>query len=408
MRSLAIARELSREFDVTLCAGGPVPPDLAIPDAVSLVRLPPIGPDGNGRLSSLDPALTLEQAWERRRLLLLELYAELRPIAIMVELFPFGRAKFATELEPLLQAARQEPRGVAVISSVRDLLVTAKPDQERHDNQAAVRLNSYFDAVIVHADDRFARLEETFRPTVEVNTPVYYSGFVSPGGRLPAAVRREPPEVLVSAGGGRDGGLLLTAALGAHLLALSARGFRTRLVTGPFIPPEQSDELQRAVVAARCETLSIERFIPDLAAELLVAAVSVSRGGYNTALDVIRSGVRSIVVPHDGPHENEQSERARRLHRLGVLTMLDAEHLNPERLAETVLNVAAAPAVRPPRLGLDGARNTAAIVTELVDGLQLRRRTTRTGRPPEQHEPASCPDSHVAGQLPDLTPKARK
>ena len=38
--------------------------------------------------------------------------------------------------------------------------------------------NAYFDAVLVHADARFATLEETFHPSVPLRVPVHYTGFV--------------------------------------------------------------------------------------------------------------------------------------------------------------------------------------------------------------------------------------
>ncbi|MHB1568096.1 MAG: glycosyltransferase family protein [Solirubrobacteraceae bacterium] len=371
VRSLAIAESLAARFRVVVCSGGRVPDGLPLPPAVELIALPPIGTGSDGRLASLDPALTLEQAWERRRSRLLSLYAELAPVAIIVELFPFGRAKFAGELEPLLEAARRDERGPRVISSVRDLLVTAKRDQQRHDDLAAERLRRYFDAVIVHGDARFARLEETFRPARDPGTPVFYSGFVSPGGELVPIRPRTPAEVLVTSGGGLTGAPLLRAAAEAHRLTFAARGLRTRLVTGPFMAVAEAESLR--ALARDCEGLSVERFVPDLASAMAGAAVSVSRCGYNTTLDLLRARVPSVVVPYDEGRENEQSERARRLAALGAVTVLPSAQLTPERLAERVLDAASA---RPPRVHLDlsGAASTAKLMAEILDGEHAARR----------------------------------
>lgn len=361
VRSLAVAGALARSFRVVFCCGGPVPPDVRIPAGIELIRLPPIGAARNGGLVSLEPAVSLGQAWERRRELLLWAYRAARPAAIVVELFPFGRTSFARELLPLLAAARADR--VRVISSVRDLLVTAKRDQQAHDDLTAARLEHYFDAVIVHADERFARLEETFRPSAPVSVPVLYSGFVCPDRRRIRRAARVPPEVLVSAGGGSQGGALLLAAARAHRRHLAARGWRTTLLTGPFLPAD--DRAQLSATSAGCSGLTVERFIPDLVMAMAGAAASVSQCGYNTSLDLLRAGVPAVVVPYAEGRETEQSERARRLAALGAVVVLRSHRLTPRRLAESVLRAIAAP---PPRIALDlaGAENTATLVSELV------------------------------------------
>ena len=83
---------------------------------------------------------------------------------VVVELFPFGRRRFADELVPLLEEALAAAPRPLVVSSVRDILVGRGPDQQAHDTISCVLANRYLDAVLVHSDPRFARLEESFRP----------------------------------------------------------------------------------------------------------------------------------------------------------------------------------------------------------------------------------------------------
>jgi predicted glycosyltransferase len=366
VRSLAVAEALAQRFRIVLCSGGLVPAGLPLPSGIELVELPPITAAPGGGLQSADPMLTLDAAWDRRRALLLSLYRELRPAALMIELFPFGRAKFARELLPLLDMARSDRRPVKTISSVRDLLVTNKRDQQAHDDLAAARLSHYFDAVIVHADERFARLQDTFRPSLSARTPVLYSGFVAPGAAaLPRGLSRRT-EVLVSAGGGLHGAPLLRVAAEAHQKHFARRGLTTKLVTGPFLPAGEATRLRQ--LAARRAGLIVEDFIPDMCAEMAGAAVSVSRGGYNTMIDVLRSGVPSVVVPYDDAGDEEQSERARRLERLGVLKVLPGAALNADRLGAAVLDAIRAQPLHP-TLDLSGAERTASLVSELIAGV---------------------------------------
>lgn len=363
VRSLAVAGALAADHRVVLLSGGPVPPEMAVPEGVELVALPPIGSLEGTALVSLDPDLDLDEAWARRRATLLGHLDALEPDVLVVELFPFGRRKFAGELVALLEAARSRPHPPVVVSSVRDILVANGPAQQGRDDEAAERLERYFDAVVVHADPRVARLEDTFRPTRPFDVPVHYTGYVVPRGGRPPGERADPPEVLVSTGGGRTGAPLLRAALEAHRRRLAPRGVTTRLVTGPFLADDEAAALEEA--AAGVDGLVVERFVPDLCAAMVEASVSVSRCGYNTALDIVRAGIPSLVVPYDEGRETEQAERARRLAELGVLHVLPAADLSPERLARDVLGLLdAVPA--PAALDLDGARATASILAGLV------------------------------------------
>ena len=365
VRSLSVAGALARDFRVVLVSGGTVPAGIEAPAGVELVALPVVGSsDGAGTgLVSLEPGMDLEKAWERRREILLGLLVELRPAAIVIELFPLGRRKFAAELLPLLEAARRQACRPAVVCSVRDILVANGPEQQRRDDQAARRLNRYFDLMVVHADPRLVRLEDTFRPSIAVAPPVRYSGFVVPPGARPCGPRRQPPEILVSAGGGMVGGPLLRTAAQAQRLHLGTLGLTTRLVTGPFLPAEDAAALHAE--AAGCAGLSVERLVPDLCAAMVGASVSVSQCGYNTALDVLRAGVPALVVPYDEGRETEQTERARRLAALGALRVLPARELSAARLAHEVGELlGTAPAAV--ALDLSGAETTAAMVSSLV------------------------------------------
>ena len=114
----------------------------------------------------------------------------MRPVAVVVELFPFGRAKFARELVPLLEAARAD--GALTACSLRDILVSARADQQAHDDRAAALADAHLDAVLVHSDPRFARLEETFAPRRPLRVPVHYTGFVVRDGDRAARAARRP------------------------------------------------------------------------------------------------------------------------------------------------------------------------------------------------------------------------
>jgi predicted glycosyltransferase len=363
VRSLAVAGALAERNRVALCCGGRVPAGLAVPAGVEIVALPPLGAGPDGSLVSQDPGLTLEEAFARRAARLLQCFDEVNPDAVIVELFPLGRRKFAAELVPLLERARSGLRRRTVICSVRDLLVSGHPDKQRHDDEAAARLDAYFDAVIVHGDPRFARLEETFQPSVPSKVPVFYSGLVSARTIPPAAPLRRSSQVLVSAGGGLVGGPLFSVAAEAHRSLLRRHGFTTRIITGPFLPEAEFERL--SVLAGADEGLSVERFVPDLCDVMASSVVSVSQCGYNTTIDLFLSGTPAVVVPFGEGHENEQRERALRLAALRLVTVLPTSELSAAALAGEILRLARRPR-RVPGMSVSGAATTARLVGSLL------------------------------------------
>jgi predicted glycosyltransferase len=365
VRSFALAEALASRFRVVVLNGGRLPRGIPAPAGVEIISLPPLGMDTDGVLVSRDGRRTAARALELRRARILAAHAALRPEVVFVELFPFGRKKFAPELLPLLEAARAS--GALTVCSLRDILVT-KRDQARHDERASRVANALFDAILVHSDPRFARLEESFRPQTPLRVPVHHTGFVLPGGeRVRAPARTGPssarPRVVVSAGGGLYGGRLLRAAAEAHRLGLADAGVDVRLVAGPFLPEAEWRALRQTARGRR--GLDVRRSVPDLHAELLTAAGSVSQCGYNTALDVLGARVPALVVPFAEGREDEQTRRARRLEGLGAVRVLDAGRADGATLAAAITDLLS---FRPaaPDLDLDGARTSTLILANLL------------------------------------------
>jgi predicted glycosyltransferase len=335
MRSYALCEKLADRFRVVLLCGGELPQGITPPDNTEIVALPPLGVKPGEGFGSGDPRYTTEDAWAIRAQRIHEALRRTRPKVVLVELFPFGRAKFARELVPLLEAARDQ--GAFTACSLRDILVSTRSNQREHDDRAATLANAHLDAVLVHCDPRFARLEETFKPAEPLTIPVHYTGFVT---KRNDAKRERGDHIVVSAGGGRVGAPLLKAAIEA------SQGHAMRAIAGPLMPQADYDELRDTAPA----NVELIRSVPDLAAELSRAKASISQCGYNTALDLLRTRVPALVIPYATPEEDEQTRRARRLEQLGVLQV--ATHINGDlpRLLDFTPT--------PTTLDLDGAATT--------------------------------------------------
>ena len=225
--------------------------------------------------------------------------------------------------------------GAFTACSLRDILVSGDGDR---DDRARRLADEHLDAVFVHCDPSFARLEETFKPRTPLTVPVHYTGFVAKNGH-----RTHPrgEHIVVSAGGGRVGLPLLKEAM------LASNGRPMRAIAGPLMPDDDYAQLHEL----RPDNVELLRSVPNLAAELSRAAGSISQCGYNPALDLVRTRVPALVVPYAVDGEDEQTRRARRLEHLGIVKV--ADHADPALLDFTP---------EPARLDLDGAART----TELL------------------------------------------
>ena len=370
-RSWRLAGALSEHFRVTVWCGGPLPQTIGPPASCDIVAFPPLVVNEEGRLVSLDARYTADQALELRRDTMLHYLATERPAALVIELFPFGRKKFESELLPLLDAARAiSPRPI-VACSLRDILVRRGDGQMEHDERARLLAERYFDAVLVHADPAFARLDESFRPAQPMRIPVHYTGFVT--GRPPVPNGLDRSGILVSGGGGRFAGSLFMSAIEAHRHLTHPTTLT--IVAGPLCG---ASLWQRLVAASRGNPLiDLRHSVTDLSAEMAASRLSISQCGYNTALDIVRVRVPAIVVPFAESGETEQTDRARRLEKLGVLRVLPADRLDAASLAQAIektLDFEPAPLA----FDLDGANRTSQLMNALIRNVHptvLRRAT---------------------------------
>lgn len=361
-RSFALARALTGAFRVIFLNGGPMPGGVRIPDGIEIIDLPPLGMAEGHQLISRDAVCGVDEARRHRHQLIAETVLACRPGLVLVELFPFGRKKFAGEILAMIRAARRQPGGPAhVVCSLRDILVDARPDQQRHDDRARWLAARYFDAVLVHSDPAFARIDDSFRPRKPLSVPLHYTGYVVPrrddSGRIPRGTH-----ILVSAGGGIVGFPLFAAALEAHALLWPLFGLTLRIVAGPFLPEAQWSRLTQAAIGR--PGVELVRHVPDMVAEMRRAGLSISQCGYNTALDLVISGVPALIVPYGASGENEQRRRARALANLGAVRYLPAEQLDGPKLAAAIAD-ALEFQPRPAALAMNGAERSAELLTAM-------------------------------------------
>jgi predicted glycosyltransferase len=354
-----------------------LPSCISTPRAVEIINLPPLRL-ADGQLISCDNHYSVVQAQDARLDQILSVFRRLSPEVMLVELYPFGRKKFEFELLPLLEEAKtQHFFAPLIVCSLRDILVSGRSNQQTHEERIVFTANRWFDAILVHSDPSFARLEESFHPHTRISPSVHHTGFVVGSRRkLPRDRSRSGP-IVISAGGGHYGFQLLSSAIEAHALLSQTEPLTMKLVAGPFLPEEQWKDLRVASDGRRGVTLV--RSVPDLYSELSQARASISQCGYNTAMEIIQAQIPALVVPFADRGEDEQLRRAQRLEALGAVRVLEQKELTPKRLVEEIRTLIDFQP-RTAHLNFDGARRSAEILHELLK----RRRQIKGSHPAEE------------------------
>ncbi|MBV6633461.1 MAG: glycosyl transferase [Alphaproteobacteria bacterium] len=305
-----------------------------------------------------------EEYLSARRRRLIALVKSIRPAALVLELYPFGRRGFRFELEPLLEEIAGWDDRPVTISSVRDVLVP--PAKEDRLPWIADQLSQHIDHILVHGDPNFMRLEDSFPVDPTYGNRLTYTGFVVDQRSLQPVVSafNEPgEEVIVSAGGGAVGYDLLACAMSAKSHTILADR-RWHLICGPAMP---GPDIGRLMDHAP-EGILIERARPDMAILHARAALSIGQAGYNTVMEWIIAGRRGLAVPYDEGQETEQRVRAEKLAAHGLVAVQKADNLTPEKLAEAINALWERGTVisPPPKLSLDGAGKTAAFILDKI------------------------------------------
>lgn len=150
----------------------------SLPAGVRIVNLSPLKSDANFKKIKSATGESLAQIQAHRTECILSTFDQFQPDIVVIELFPFGRKKFAFELVPLLARIRLNGRRTKAVCSLRDILIT-REQSARYEARVCSLLNRYFDMVLVHADPAFHRLEESFVTVNNIEPPIRYTGYVA-------------------------------------------------------------------------------------------------------------------------------------------------------------------------------------------------------------------------------------
>ena len=361
-RAATLARAMTQAgLDVTVVSGGET---VSVLDSsgMNFVQLPSLRAADRSfdRLVDEDGKPVDDSLQKNRRDKLLEMFKDLRPDILIIELYPFGRGMMRFELLPLLEAANSTVPKPQIVCSVRDILVQKNRPWRDAEMVADARKN--FDHILVHGDPDFIKFGDTFSPADELSDMLHYTGYVvGQEARQPADSDFGTDEVIVSSGSGAVAEKLLRIALEARQFS-NLSNLTWRFLVGHSLPDEIFKDIQSN--ASSIEGVVVERARPDFVEILKNCRLSISQGGYNTVMEVLATGAPGIAVPYAGGNETEQTMRIRLLAERNLLQMIPEDNLTVENLVEKIDQVGSREVENLININLGGAEKTANLIRQ--------------------------------------------
>ena len=241
---------------------------------------------------------------------------------------PFGRRVFARELLPLLNV---QPGAAA---SGRDPVQRARhPRREegtRPNSKSGCSAGSThgFDGVLVHSDPELIPAGPDLLARGRHRLSRLVHGLrgrgADPAGQGPPrsealGLPADGTVILASAGSGTIIRDLLDPIMEASILLAQTMPHKLLMFTGPQRPPGGAAPSGRTQRRAHPDAV-VREFTPRFPDHVLACDLSVSRGGYNTTMNLLACGARGLMHPYG--HDREQRMRLEALSALGHVGLL--------------------------------------------------------------------------------------
>lgn len=335
VRTVELARGLSRHFHVFILNGGEVVPDFEFPEEVKVIQLPAIFKEENSKsIQPVDHLVTIGECFSARSKIIRQTVDELKPDILITEHFPFGLL-FEDEVINLVNMVKNVKSVAKIVCSVRDLIESER--RGKRDAYVCGLINSLYDLVLVHGDEKFAALSKSFPAFNEINVPIIHTGYI---------VRLFPivdyignvPVILASVAGGRLGNELLDAVIASHKFIKAVKNHKLILFSGAF---EKNFQRHKDYVASlHSDDIAIHKFDSNKYLNFLsVSSLIISLGGYNSIIESVSVRKPMLVYNREFAGGNEeQNLRIQLFETSGHLDVIMPEDLSGERLGNLIIN----------------------------------------------------------------------
>lgn len=336
-RTLLISEGLQArlgDLSTLILTGSPMAHGFRTPPDSDYVKLPSVRKLGNERYHPRAAGLDFEELLQLRQDLILSTVRHFEPDFLFVDNVPMGmKGELLTTLR-WLRESRPRTRILLVLRDIVDEPGYLVPFWRRSGTLEALDL--YYDRIFICGSPCVFDPIRSYRLPRSVAAKTRFGGYL-PRHVSDSAVRRirrrfdceSRPLVLVTVGGGVDGGRLVRTYLDALPDIARHETVATVVITGPEMSAAEMEAIREH---GADDDVIFEDFTPELTAYMKAADLVVSMAGYNTINEIASLRKRAVVVPRIYPRR-EQLIRAQRMADLGVVDAIHPEELSPRLLA---------------------------------------------------------------------------
>ena len=349
-RTLLLAEELRSHYpgaSILIITGSPMIHAFRIPEGVDYIKLPCLDRIAAERYTPRFLTQCSQEVKATRAAIIKQSVLSFAPDLMIVDKRPAG---VDGELLDTLNEMRACKLHTKLVLGVRDIL--DEPERTRNvlaSNGSFDVIDEFYDEVWIYGcKSVFDTVKEYAFPEQVVRKTVYCGYLKRP--TLASERLDGPPRILVTTGGGGDGGDVIEAYLSGLSSLPRNVALRSTIIFGPQMP-----QARRAEILRRFDYMADVVFLEfeaEIANRYAQSDVVVSQAGYNTVCELLSFSRRAILIPRSEP-VREQLIRARLMAERGFFECIEPQHLTPETLISKVRE-ALSSSLRPTTLDLDG------------------------------------------------------
>jgi len=338
-RTMAIAAQLQNpNTNILILTGSPIAGRFSFPPQVDFVRIPGMIKKTNEEYLSMSIKINAGHALDIRKKIIIATVKAFQPHLFIVDKEPLG---LKNEILPTLKWLRKCCPRTRTVLGLRDIMDDAETVKDNWAKKGIYQaLDKYYSEIWSYG------IQEFYDPIKEYDIPESVSRKIRFTGYIPREIKskkeaiqerrrnkisKEDKLVVVTAGGGGDGYPIMDA----YLSMLELQGsvpYKSILITGPFMPKYQRQEIFRR---SRKLKVKVFHFYRQMEKIMAAADLVISMGGYNTLCELMSQNTVSLLIPRDTPRL-EQTLRAECFHKRDLLDYIPWKMISPELLNQKV------------------------------------------------------------------------
>jgi len=338
-RTMAIAAQLQNpNTNILILTGSPIAGRFSFPPQVDFVRIPGMIKKTNEEYLSMSIKINAGHALDIRKKIIIATVKAFQPHLFIVDKEPLG---LKNEILPTLKWLRKCCPRTRTVLGLRDIMDDAETVKDNWAKKGIYKaLDKYYSEIWSYG------IQDFYDPIKEYDIPESVSRKIRFTGYIPREIKskkeaiqerrrnkisKEDKLVVVTAGGGGDGYPIMDA----YLSMLELQGsvsYKSILITGPFMPKYQRQEIFRR---SRKLKVKVFHFYRQMEKIMAAADLVISMGGYNTLCELMSQNTVSLLIPRDTPRL-EQTLRAECFHKRDLLDYIPWKMISPELLNQKV------------------------------------------------------------------------